>query len=151
MATCQMEKAKETVIVVHGTWASPQTGNDRWYYPSDRLNAEGFIAKLNGALRERGSKARCWAHCGEDSSRCFYWSGENSWLARTRAADELAAYVAELRKGGWRCHIVAHSHGGNIVVEALPKLEGRLQQRYGYAKDQAKKEINDWYDSQTWQ
>ena len=30
------------------------------------------------------------------------------------------------------------------------KLEGRLQQRYGYAKDQARKEIDDWYGRQTW-
>jgi uncharacterized protein YjbJ (UPF0337 family) len=26
------------------------------------------------------------------------------------------------------------------------QLEGRLQQRYGCAKDQARKEVNDWYD-----
>jgi uncharacterized protein YjbJ (UPF0337 family) len=31
------------------------------------------------------------------------------------------------------------------------QLEGRLQKRYGYAKDQAKKEVNDWYDRQKWQ
>jgi uncharacterized protein YjbJ (UPF0337 family) len=30
------------------------------------------------------------------------------------------------------------------------QLEGKLQERYGYAKDQARKEIDDWYASQNW-
>ena len=30
------------------------------------------------------------------------------------------------------------------------QLEGKIQQRYGYQKDQVKKEINDWYDRQKW-
>lgn len=27
------------------------------------------------------------------------------------------------------------------------QLEGKLQERYGYAKDQTKKEVDDWYNS----
>jgi hypothetical protein len=127
VATCQMEEVKETVIIVHGTWAAPETGKDRWYYPSNRLRVEGFVAKLDAALQKRGSMARCWAHCGEDSNLCFHWSGENSWVARTRAADALGDYVVKLRKEGWLCHIVAHSHGGNVVVEAIPKLIAHLE------------------------
>ena len=30
------------------------------------------------------------------------------------------------------------------------QLEGKLQQRYGYQKDQAKKELNDWFGRQKW-
>ena len=30
------------------------------------------------------------------------------------------------------------------------QLEGVLQQRYGYAKDQVRKEVNDWFDRQRW-
>jgi uncharacterized protein YjbJ (UPF0337 family) len=30
------------------------------------------------------------------------------------------------------------------------ELEGRIQQHYGLAKDQAKKQVDDWYTSQTW-
>lgn len=29
------------------------------------------------------------------------------------------------------------------------QLEGKLQERYGYAKDQARKEVDDWYSSQS--
>ena len=30
------------------------------------------------------------------------------------------------------------------------QLEGKIQERYGYAKDQARKEIDDWYTAQKW-
>ena len=92
-----------------------------WYDSGDHVHTEGFISKLNTALEERGSMAQCWAHCRR-RDQIFSWSGENSWFARTRAADALADYVTKLRKEGWCCHIVAHSHGGNVVAEALPKI-----------------------------
>jgi hypothetical protein len=110
------EAANETVIIVHGTYAAPRPGVSRWYQPT-----EGFVTKLNDALQKRGSAARCWAHCAQGNP-IFQWSGNNSWIDRTHAASALGNYVAKLRKEGWRCHIVAHSHGGNVVVEALPQI-----------------------------
>jgi hypothetical protein len=116
------EQAKETVIIVHGTWAAPEKAKRRWFEPIDgRPGGEHFTAKLDAALHERGSSAQCWAHCTK-TNEVFHWSGENSWIARTRAASALGSYVAKVRKEGWLCHIVAHSHGGNIVVEALPQI-----------------------------
>jgi hypothetical protein len=119
----QMEElAKETVVIVHGTWAAPEPDKTQWYQQPDSASAtKGFVGKLDAALQQRGSPARCWAHCTEGNPM-FQWSGENSWIARTRAAGALADYLAKLRGEGWRCHIVAHSHGGNIVVEALPQI-----------------------------
>ena len=38
----------------------------------------------------------------------------------------------------------------DVIDGKQDQLEGRLQQRYGYAKDQAKKEIDAWYGSQKW-
>jgi hypothetical protein len=115
------ELAKETVIVVHGTWAAPDPQKRSWYQRPEASSPEGFTTKLDEALQARGSSARCWAHCVHDD-QIFQWSGENSWIARTRAAAALGDYVERLREMGWRCHIIAHSHGGNIVVEALPRL-----------------------------
>jgi hypothetical protein len=113
---------KETVIIVHGTWAAPEPGSSQWYQPVDHGSAaDGFISKLNNALQECGSTARCWAHCTPEKL-FFRWSGENSWTARMQAATALAAYVHQLRSDGWCCHIVAHSHGGNIVVDALSQI-----------------------------
>ncbi|MDI2077474.1 hypothetical protein [Bradyrhizobium sp. Mp27] len=116
------EQAKETVIIVHGTFAAPRPGLSRWYHRCEGQSATGdFIAKLDAALQKRGSQARCWAHCSQ-SDQSFFWSGENSWVARTRAAAELGQYVLKLRNDGWCCHILAHSHGGNVVLEALPQI-----------------------------
>ena len=107
---------------MHGTWAAPDLAKRRWYQPVDGVPAtEGFVSKLDAALQKRGSPARCWAHC-TGGNEIFHWSGDNSWIARTLAASMLGEYVAKLRKEGWRCHIVAHSHGGNVVVEALPEI-----------------------------
>jgi hypothetical protein len=48
------EAAKETVIIVHGTWAAPALGVIRWYQPGDGATAAGgFVSKLDAAL-----------HCG---------------------------------------------------------------------------------------
>ncbi len=33
----------------------------------------------------------------------------------------------------------------DVINGKQDQLEGRLQQRYGHAKDQAEEEINDWY------
>src|SRR5262249_29156484 len=76
-------------------------------------------------LQKRGSAARCWAHCSQ-GDQGFHWSGENSWIDRTRAASELGNYVRKLRNEGWCCHIIAHSHGGNVVLEALPQITTAL-------------------------
>jgi len=30
------------------------------------------------------------------------------------------------------------------------QLEGKIQERYGHAKDQVKKDVDDWYNKQQW-
>jgi hypothetical protein len=119
------EATKETIIIVHGTYAAPKPGVSRWYQPAEGVPATEFITKLNHALQKRGSAARCWAHCTE-GNQGFHWSGKNSWIDRTRAASELGNYVHNLRREGWLCHIIAHSHGGNVVLEALPQITSTL-------------------------
>ena len=37
----------------------------------------------------------------------------------------------------------------DVISGKRDQLEGKIQQRYGYAKDQAKKEVDTWYDRQT--
>ena len=114
--------AKETIIIVHGTWAAPLAGKTQWYERLDGEHAsQNFTTSLDQALGQRGSPARCWAHCAE-GGKIFQWSGLNSWIDRTSAAAALGDYVAKLHHDGWRCHIVAHSHGGNVVAEALSEI-----------------------------
>jgi hypothetical protein len=48
--------SKETIIILHGTWTVLEPEKSRWCQLSDgSREAEGFIAKLDAALQERGS------------------------------------------------------------------------------------------------
>jgi uncharacterized protein YjbJ (UPF0337 family) len=38
----------------------------------------------------------------------------------------------------------------NVIGGHRDQLEGKIQERYGIAKDQARKEIDDWYSGQRW-
>ena len=38
----------------------------------------------------------------------------------------------------------------NMIAGRRDQLEGKIQERYGLAKDQARKDIDDWYASQRW-
>jgi hypothetical protein len=116
--------AKETVIVVHGTFAAPVEGKPAWYAPGG-----AFCRQLDERLAAHGSQARCWAHldeCGEELRRragrtttYFSWSGRNSWLDRSAAAQQLLDELDYLIDRGWKWNVVAHSHGGNTVLEAF--------------------------------
>ena len=35
----------------------------------------------------------------------------------------------------------------NVINGKRDQLEGKIQERYGYAKDQTKKDIDDWYNT----
>jgi hypothetical protein len=113
---------KETVIIVHGTWAAPQADTPNWYLPSRDGSSPNFISRLNLELEKQGSAARCWAHC-KDNDSIFHWTGKNDWIDRSLGATQLAETINNLHSEGWRVHIVAHSHGGNVALEALPALK----------------------------
>ena len=38
----------------------------------------------------------------------------------------------------------------NVIDGKRDQLEGKIQERYGYAKDQTKKDIDDWVSAQHW-
>jgi uncharacterized protein YjbJ (UPF0337 family) len=38
----------------------------------------------------------------------------------------------------------------NIINGRRKQLEGKIQQRYGLARDQIRNDIDDWYGSQKW-
>ena len=55
------------------TWAAPAPGVIGWYQPSDATGAGGFVSKLDAALQERGSPARCWAYVTH-ANQFFHWA-----------------------------------------------------------------------------
>lgn len=128
MAEGEQEPQKETVILVHGTFAAPVEGKHQWHQPFEAgSSADAFASKLNSALERHGSPARCWAHCTSPKEQAFFWTGNNSWLDRAQAGSAISEHIASARKNGWACHVVAHSHGGNILMDALPSLMSAKQ------------------------
>jgi hypothetical protein len=114
--------AQETVIVVHGTFSGKvPDARPGWYAPG-----ETFCKQLDKELEARGSSARCWQHLqsGEDY---FHWDGANDWLSRFKAAAQLRQQLQLLRDRGWTAHLVGHSHGGNVIIDAITNHYGRVE------------------------
>ena len=129
----------EVVLVVHGTFANPKdppaSDLPTWWQPGG-----SFPKALDAALERHGSPARChhWVLDLLESYRSLEgrrfppwrsWSGENSEVERRRAAYALAEHLRQLQREQAirRIHLVAHSHGGNVVRRALRFLN---QPRY---------------------
>ena len=93
------------IITVHGTWAGGKDlDKPKWW----EANSE-----FSDWLREELSDVEC---VFEE----FIWSGANSDRDRTDAACRLAARLRKLDRSEYeKVHIIAHSHGGNVVELAL--------------------------------
>jgi hypothetical protein len=112
------EHRRETVLLIHGTFAN-MAGS--WWYPGS-----DFCRKLDLSLSQQGSPARCWAHIGSPTNpkNVFAWTGDNLEAERHIGGDSLAKEITNLEATHdiSRYHIVAHSHGGNVVLHALRSL-----------------------------
>lgn len=105
----------DTVLLIHGTFANKRCD---WWIP-DSL----FCRDIDALLQDSGAEARCWAHCAPD--RPFAWTGKNSESARRVAGLALAAQLEALEsdRAIRRYHLVGHSHGGNVILNALRELD----------------------------
>jgi hypothetical protein len=107
----------ETVILLHGTFAAPEDGIVQWWQPGS-----DFCQELDKRLAALGSCARTWSHTSRLDMPVFSWTGRNSWADRYAAALLLAEYLTRLNEHGWVFHVVAHSHGGNVLLQALREM-----------------------------
>lgn len=89
------------VTLVHGTFAR-----------------DAFWAKPNSAFAEElQSRVDC-----PIEFHSWQWSGENDFLGREKASSDFGKYlsaIAEDRDKETVHYIVAHSHGGNVVLDAV--------------------------------
>ena len=64
--------SKETVILVHGTFAKPDHGKGlQWYEPGHPVGRE-----LDTLLSRLGTAAKCWNHLGSvqgETAANYYW------------------------------------------------------------------------------
>jgi hypothetical protein len=111
----------EVLIAVHGTFAA-EPGNDgaNWWQ-----RGSPFMTRLAGALEPKlGRPPRVLP---------FHWSGENSEFDRLAAGRRLEAVMRRLERAKRPYHVLAHSHGGNVVVAALRRF-ARIGRKYPHLR-----------------
>jgi hypothetical protein len=113
-------------VVVHGTFAATL----RWWRPGG-ADAPTFADRLEVALARRGMPDTVWkpALALGWSPEAFAWSGRNRHVDRLIGGRTLAIQLNALAETldateaePLVVNFVAHSHGGNVVLEALPRL-----------------------------
>jgi hypothetical protein len=123
--------SKTVTLVIHGTFADQA----EWW----RFGHEGhvtFADRLEAELSRRGLTGTVWKpvlEAGVDYSS-FSWSGLNRHRDRVRGArrlgsslNQLADRVRATTGDPLTVNFVAHSHGGNVVLEALRYLKANVR------------------------
>lgn len=101
------------VITVHGTFAAdPSDDGEQWWQ-----RGSAFMTALAERLVDKGVPGI--------TVQPFHWSGLNSDQARLRAAAALAGTLATAKKAGRPVAVIAHSHGGNVLMESLVQRRTR--------------------------
>ncbi len=122
----QVDRASTVTIIVHGTFAQ----DERWWKLAED-GSTSFADHLEVALAQRGVSGTVWRPvlAAGMGYAAYRWSGENRDRDRRAGAKSLRGSLAELarRLGASRdrpivVNLVAHSHGGNVVLEVLRRL-----------------------------
>ena len=113
-------RAEDLVLVVHGTWNEPEPGKTKWYQAPSSEEPANFTTRLNDALEARGVGREVWRELDGVRPK-FSWSGKNTHEARVEGSEGLVETLRTFWKARphARVRIVAHSHGGNVVLSAL--------------------------------
>lgn len=119
-------------LIIHGTFARDES----WW----RLASDGtsFASQLEAAMSKQGIQGSVWKPALDSgfSYADFSWSHANWHADRRRGARSLARTLAKLaqargatRESPLEVNLVAHSHGGNVVLDALRNLDHRVRAR----------------------
>lgn len=126
MMNSESMTGKTVTLIIHGTSASEES----WWRLGEG-NQKTFADSLEAALKKRGLPGTVWAPAQEEgfSYEHFSWSGENRHRARHEGGEKLAKSINELankvkanKEQPLTVNFVAHSHGGNVVLEAIRHL-----------------------------
>src|ERR1700730_14886106 len=107
------------ILVIHGTWNAPDAGQLKWLQ-LDPNNPGNFCYRLDWALASGPLHDSVWRQC-PGNEVTFNWGGDNSHPAREVGAKDLCLRLWKMRQSDPRAriHIIAHSHGGNVVLRAI--------------------------------
>lgn len=107
------QDSRPLVITIHGTFAHDLADDGEQWWQRGSL----FTSVLAERLAEKGFP--------DVAVQPFHWSGLNSDQARLRAAAVLAGIIAATKRNGRPVAVLAHSHGGNVLMEALVQRRTR--------------------------
>lgn len=134
----QVTSLHDFTYVLHGTWAS----SSQWWRRSG-----GFSRALDAV------HPGVW-RCQQVNVAEQPWSGDNTHTARDEGADRLARHIQNLAQRRFNgevayqhINIVAHSHGGNVVLGALKRLARtsvRVRHVVLLATPQVRLQYSDW-------
>jgi hypothetical protein len=95
------------VFLIHGTYAAKEddVGEEWWQVGSPVYNDLKKFLPKNVRLHKK--------------NEVFHWSGLNNQSERYKAGSELLDKLIELEKKEIYYHLVGHSHGGTVILEAL--------------------------------
>lgn len=118
-------------LIIHGTFAADES----WWKPGH--NGEStFADRLESALERKGFPGTVWnpTLMADLDYRDFSWSGKNLHTERVKGARKLCDSLSGLATKTkatvdkpLTVNIVAHSHGGNVALEALKHLDPRIR------------------------
>jgi hypothetical protein len=95
-------------VTIHGTFdCHDLDSGELWWQTGSPFNR-----RLTDELSKRGMECLI---------QPFHWSGENSDAARITAADDLWKLLRSLKARKERIIVLAHSHGGNVLLLAMTR------------------------------
>lgn len=154
-----MAPSEQITVLVHGTFANPYFEEPEgsledgtleedpafptWWRFAEEGQEPKAADRLQEALTELDPslEGTVWRPGDPRDKGLGYrdvgeWSGENSDKARKGAAKDLAASLAKVAEGRGctaeeplEVNLVAHSHGGNVVLESLKRLAPNVKPR----------------------
>jgi hypothetical protein len=124
------------VLVVHGTFSGPKESQGGWMEKWWAPNVAGsFCEKLKAVLDKTHQEGlgpvrgeAVWGNLETQSSEPFFWGGQNTDASREAGAMKLASRIMDIRQQDPQAlfHLIAHSHGGNVVLRAVEIILGEL-------------------------
>lgn len=119
-------REEDIVLVIHGTFNNQDLLKDPEWFEPDPGNEDNFCTLLNRALAQTPLGEAVWRSIPRE--KIFSWSGDNDHEERCLAAESLCAYLVGLVENHptARVHLVAHSHGGNVVLKAVELYQEHL-------------------------
>lgn len=96
-------------LTVHGTFDAVANPHEpRWWEPNSTFWKTILAPSPDGQIT--------------GTVKPFIWSGKNSAFEREVAARALVKQIKALRKTCDNIHLIGHSHGGNVIEDALERI-----------------------------